>query len=248
MGLKSKPELTKTPGPTSCTTRGSTLPPAGQSSAARELFPRKHVDVATGPSADEKGAGIANLITSAEHAAMRVIAVAQPLSLAQQVDAPTLLAVLREQQKEVSSGDLTRVEAALMGQASALQALFVHLSECAMQQSQAANIDAYLRLALKAQSQCRATLETVAAMRNPPALHVRQTNIAAGPQQINNALAVRRPKNSPNQLSGASADELSPISRSQGFARKTNPQLEALGAVDRAAVRPGQGQFRKARL
>jgi hypothetical protein len=48
----------------------------------------------------------------------------------------------------------------------------------------------YLRLALKAQSQCRATLETLAAIKNPaPVAFVRQANISAGPQQVNNGTA-----------------------------------------------------------
>jgi hypothetical protein len=48
----------------------------------------------------------------------------------------------------------------------------------------------YLRLALKAQGQCRATLETLAMIKNPhPVAFVRQANIAHGPQQVNNGLA-----------------------------------------------------------
>ena len=44
----------------------------------------------------------------------------------------------------------------------------------------------YMQLALKAQSQCRATLETLAAIKNPPIVYARQANIANGPQQVNN--------------------------------------------------------------
>jgi hypothetical protein len=48
--------------------------------------------------------------------------------------------------------------------------------------------ETYLRLALKAQSQCRATLETLAMIKNPrPLAFVKHANIAAGPQQVNNA-------------------------------------------------------------
>jgi hypothetical protein len=43
-----------------------------------------------------------------------------------------------------------------------------------------------MRLALKAQSQCRATLETLATVKNPPVLFAKQANIANGPQQVNN--------------------------------------------------------------
>ena len=45
-----------------------------------------------------------------------------------------------------------------------------------------------MRMALKAQSQCRATLETLATIKNPPAVFARQANIAQGPQQVNNGM------------------------------------------------------------
>lgn len=42
--------------------------------------------------------------------------------------------------------------------------------------------DTYLRLALKAQAQCRATLQTLAEIKNPrPVAFVKQANIAHGP-------------------------------------------------------------------
>ena len=46
--------------------------------------------------------------------------------------------------------------------------------------------ETYVRLALKAQAQCRATLETLATIKNPPVVYARQANIAAGRQQVNN--------------------------------------------------------------
>ena len=44
----------------------------------------------------------------------------------------------------------------------------------------------YLRLAPKSQAQCRATLETLAEIKNPPTLFAQQANVAHGPQQVNN--------------------------------------------------------------
>jgi len=45
----------------------------------------------------------------------------------------------------------------------------------------------YLRLALKAQAQCRTTVETLVEMKNPrPVAFVSQANISNGPQQVNN--------------------------------------------------------------
>jgi hypothetical protein len=48
-----------------------------------------------------------------------------------------------------------------------------------------AQTEVRLRLALKAQTQCRATVETLATMKNP-VVFAKQANIAHGPQQINN--------------------------------------------------------------
>jgi hypothetical protein len=48
-------------------------------------------------------------------------------------------------------------------------------------------VDKYMRLALRAQAQCRATAETLNEMKNPkPVAFVHQANIANGPQQVNN--------------------------------------------------------------
>jgi hypothetical protein len=46
-----------------------------------------------------------------------------------------------------------------------------------------------MRIALRAQSQCRATLETLGTIKNPPTVFVKQTNVTSGPQQINNNTA-----------------------------------------------------------
>ena len=98
---------------------------------------------------------------------------------------------LGESIKQVQGGDMKECEAMLMGQAHSLQAIFRNLSSQAE-----ANIghfpkavDSYLRLALKAQSQCRATLETLSTIKNPPVLFAKQANFANGPQQVNNGTA-----------------------------------------------------------
>ena len=49
-------------------------------------------------------------------------------------------------------------------------------------------VEAYLKLALRAQSQCRTTWEALSAIQNPPlASYVKQANIAHGHQQVNNS-------------------------------------------------------------
>ena len=54
-----------------------------------------------------------------------------------------------------------------------------------------------MKLALKAQSQCRTTLDSLASMKNP-AVHMRQTNIANN-QQVNNGPEIEKP---PRKLDG----------------------------------------------
>ena len=103
----------------------------------------------------------------------------------------TLGAELRKQTAAIGRGDLARAEAILLSQAHTLDGLFNNLARRAsvnMGQHPAA-FEMYLRLALKAQSQCRCTVEALAELKNPrtAVAFVKQANIAAGHQQVNNA-------------------------------------------------------------
>jgi hypothetical protein len=124
------------------------------------------------------------------------------------LDIPVLAGVLAEQARLANDGDLSRGESMLMGQAHTLNALFTALTRRAVAQEYLNQYETYMRLALKAQSQCRATLETLAAIKNPtPVAFVRQANIANGPQQVNNGVRpaaetsrARESENPPNEL------------------------------------------------
>ena len=93
-------------------------------------------------------------------------------------------------EKVTTKGDMTRPEAMLMGQAEALQAIFVNLARTANNQEYIKNTERFLKLALKAQSQCRSTLEALATIKNPPIVYAHQANIAHGHQQVNNNQAL----------------------------------------------------------
>jgi hypothetical protein len=102
----------------------------------------------------------------------------------QSVDA--LIVELRKRMNTVNDGDLQGCENMLIGQAHALQSMFMHLSRRAVKQEYLKNFDAFLRLALKAQNQCRATIETLAELKYPKqATFIKQANIA-NQQQVNN--------------------------------------------------------------
>jgi hypothetical protein len=166
------------------------------------------------------------------------------------IDAPIteLTEELARQSELVSAGNLQRCEAMLISQAQTLDTIFNSL---AVRSGRNMNeyshtADLYMRLALKAQSQCRSTIEAIAEMKNPkPIAFVKQANIAAGNQQVNNgdnrtvrAGACARGNEIPqNKILRDTQHETLDI----GSTRATsgiNPAMEALEAIDRAADTP----------
>lgn len=108
--------------------------------------------------------------------------------------------------RQVRDGNTAHVIALLMAQGLALNSIFTKLA------IKAADVDVrnprqmetYLRLALKAQSQSRSTLEAVLAVGNPPVLFAQQANVAFGPQQVNmnnGAIPNPRPEHGSNPSS-----------------------------------------------
>jgi hypothetical protein len=113
-------------------------------------------------------------------------------------DTNAVVSELKKQAKAVNANDLSRLEDMLTVQAHSLDAIF---NECARRAR--LNIieypeafDRYMKVGLKAQSQCRTTIEALAEIKNPrPFLAVGQANVAHGPQQVNNGISapVRAP-------------------------------------------------------
>jgi hypothetical protein len=196
-------------------------------------YPRKTIPLARGKTDDETGRRYATLLTSPEFAAYRIERAIQPKNLADEIDVPGLLATLRGHAAAVNKGDLSRAAAMLMNQADALQTIFVNLTERALRQEYHVHMEGFMKLALKAQSQSRATLQTLSEVKNPPVVYARQANVTTGPQQINNGVdptRARENQNTPNQLLGA-GDELRQDTRASGSAVKDDPPLEAVGAI-----------------
>jgi hypothetical protein len=98
--------------------------------------------------------------------------------------------------------------------------------------------DRYMRLALKAQSECRVTIETLAEIKNPkPVAFVQQANIANGPQQVNNgpppaaeASRTRESENQPNELLEQQRNAWLDT-RATHRAAGSNSSVEAVGAI-----------------
>jgi hypothetical protein len=116
-----------------------------------------------------------------------------------EVDLPSAVTTLIEVTKRVKANDMSDVEATLVCQATTLNSMFCELSRRA-----AANMgeyieasERYMRMALKAQNQCRMTLETLSTIKNPPVIYAKQANISNGPQQVNNHPYAGENKNQP---------------------------------------------------
>ena len=106
-----------------------------------------------------------------------------------------------------------------------------------MQEGYVPVAETYLRLALKAQSQCRASIESLAQIKNPPVVYARQANFANGAQQVNNGVTVPRPRENEIPPSKQSGDEheLLQDRRASALTSRVDSTLEAVGAIDRTA-------------
>lgn len=87
----------------------------------------------------------------------------------------------------IQNGDMQPIEAMLISQAHALQTMFVTLGRMAASKTQLSQYTAFMNMALKAQSQSRATIQALTELKYPKqATFVKQANIANGHQQVNN--------------------------------------------------------------
>jgi hypothetical protein len=144
--------------------------------------------------------------------------------------------------------DMKRAESMLVAQAYSLNAIFTKLALKAGHAEYMSQMEANLRLALKAQSQCRSTLETLAAIKNPP-IFAKQANISHGHQQVNNGtFGTSTPahthagetKNPPTELlehdDGQWLD-----TGTTAAASGSHQAVEAVGAIHRPTQRQRQG-------
>ena len=187
----------------------------------------------------EVHAAVAKTLMRPEVGAASAIEVWQP----ETHDVNALASELSAQIDAVNRGDLRRAEGLLTSQAHTLNELFNLLLRRATGKMTLQQCEAYMRMAMRAQSQCRMTLEALAEMKNPKAIaFVRQANIAHGPQQVNNGTGARAGEIQPahpgllEQQHGEWMDPGAP-----GQAVGANKTVEAVGAIDRAAKRRGKG-------
>lgn len=201
-----------------------------------EEYPRKAVQCEDGKTPEERGRKYAKLITSPELAAFRVMNAAEHNSgIEKNIDVPTLMETLRAQVNAVSNQDFAQAEGMLLSQATALQSLFARLSEKAFSAKDISQFNDFMRVALRAQNQCRATIETLSTIKNPPIVYARQANVTTGPQQINNggpSSHAREIQNPSIQLS-AEDNELRTNSGTPALTSRINQEVETMGKIHR---------------
>ena len=141
--------------------------------------------------------------------------------------------VLSNKISDIQDGDMKPIEAMLIAQAQALQTMFVSLGREAVGKTQLNQYTAFMNLALKAQSQSRATIQALVELKYPKqATFVKQANIAQGHQQVNNATSshthARENTNQPNELLEANHGSENMDSRTT---QTTIPKNKAMAAM-----------------
>ena len=145
--------------------------------------------------------------------------------------------------RAAQAGDLSRNEAMLSAQATTLDLLFNKLTRQAVGHigTSAETVSHYLKLALRAQGQCRATAETLHEMKYPQAVSfVQQANIAHGPQLVNNCPRADEPRNTQNELLEALPSERMDTGATRTPTSGSTP-LDAVGAFNGTTFKRRQG-------
>lgn len=181
---------------------------------------------------DDLNEAVARKLTRPTVQAARTIQVWEP-----EHDVVALSNELATQVDSVNAGNMTRPEAMLLAQAHTLDELFNGLAKRSHAQTHMPNCEAYMRMALRAQNQCRMTLETLSNIKNPPVIFAKQANIASGHQQINIGVPATHTAENVNQPNGL-LTELPHETLDSGRTSETigvNSEMEAVGEVDRGA-------------
>ena len=174
-----------------------------------------------------------------------------------ELDVHLLYDNIKASNKAVQEGNLKGLEAMLFGQAKALQSMFVNLARRANNQEYMKNLATYTNLALKAQSQSRATIQALVELKQPRQVIVtQQANITQGNQQVNNGVATQsefpdqyahtrthagKNQNEPNKLKESNHDNNQTIDNPEQRLDSRAPQspisshttLETVAAVHR---------------
>ncbi len=196
--------------------------------------------------------GVAAMTLSPAMNAACVVDAYQRNIMGDDVNLMALIESLQQSTDKAKAGDLSGLEAMLIGQATALQTIFTSLAKRAVHQDMMAHYESFLGLALKAQAQSRATISALVELKYPrQAMFVRQGNFSTGLQQVNNGVNA---ETGPVRA-GAHAQETKTLqnelledqsygstqldNRATATPARSHTTVETVAAVNRTEKRPG---------
>lgn len=160
----------------------------------------------------------------------------------------SLLTELNRQLLDTAADDsMERAQKILAAQATTLDAMFHHFATRALESQTMDRLQTNMTLAFKAQAQSRCTLNTLFDIKNPPsATFVKQANIAAGHQQVNNYGSAPPVQNDPTRaqenpnpqnelLEAPHGEQLD--TRTTGAAGANNSPMAAVAEINRTKNR-----------
>ncbi|WP_395699086.1 hypothetical protein [Aquabacterium sp.] len=207
--------------------------------------PQDETAVAAKPTGHTEGFVLAAVATDPEfQAAIALKTLQAPLFPDRVLSVTDVVDVLRRRVKRVNDNDLSNVEATLVAQAQTLDAVFNNLLMRCTREQGLQSWEANMRAALRAQNQCRMTLETLATIKNPPVVFARQANINnGGQQQVNNgAQPVTRPRGAASEPIGLLEDQGERMDTgASGATGGADPIVAPMGEVDRTDNGRGKG-------
>lgn len=188
---------------------------------------------------------LARTVTSPECLSASVLTICQNI---QHTQINEIVAELKQQAAMVHGNDLSRAESMLIAQAHALDGLFARLTSNALTSTDMDKLERYMKLALKAQNQARATLQTLGELKAPKQVaFVKQANIG-NQVQVNNdgsparSRAKKKPK-APNELLEVIHGERLDT-RAAGSAGRADPAVATVEAEHRPQKPGRQGRGR----
>lgn len=166
------------------------------------------------------------------------------------VDADELLEhakMIQQRARDVSAGNMSLPEEMLLAQAMSLDMIFNHLAQRGADNigTHLPTVETYMRMALKAQSQCSATLRVLGELRAPRSvmfIKEQQNNVAHGHQQVNNHAPVtsavtthvrREPVTPTNELLAENSHAEEMDLRTACSPGRSHPDMAAVGGIDR---------------
>lgn len=178
---------------------------------------------------------LARVVTTPEILSASVLTICQNINHAQVTE---MVSELSKQSAAIHKGDLTRAESMLIAQAHTLDGLFAKLASKALSDGRMDMLERYMRLALKAQNQARATLQTLVELKTPKQFaFVKQANIG-NQVQVNNGTSetparTRKTKKAQNELLEVTHGQRLDT-RAAGAAGNADPAMATVGAKQRA--------------